>query len=128
MGQCDGIAVYKGWSRVCARTGTLKNPAKCLWPGRRSNFFFSPPAHRCAVTYMTEISLIMTLNNQFTSPHLLYSFSLFGWGVSEDVDHDDDRDPDELKDDDDDEADLVRLLLPFDLSRGLALATEVSTS
>ena len=64
----------KGWSRVGARTGTLKEPTKCLWrlePDRRSNFF-SPPAHRCAVTYMTEISLIVTLNNQFTShaPHL----------------------------------------------------------
>ena len=54
-------------------TGTLKNPAKCLWrcePDRRSNFFFSPPAHLCAVTYMTEISLSVTLNNQFTLPYL----------------------------------------------------------
>ena len=62
----------KGWSRVGARTGTLKNPTKCLrrWePDRRSNFF-SPPAHLCAVTYMTEISLIVTLNNKFTSPHV----------------------------------------------------------
>ena len=33
----------------------------------RSLFFFSPPAHLCAVTYMTEISLIVTLNNQFNS-------------------------------------------------------------
>ena len=60
----------KGWSRVGARTGTLKNPMKCLWrwePDRRSNFFFSPSAHLCAVTYMTEISLIVTLNNQFNS-------------------------------------------------------------
>ena len=60
----------KGWSRVGARTGTLKNPTKCLWrwePDRRSNFFFSPPAHLCAVTYMTEISLIVTLNNQFNN-------------------------------------------------------------
>ena len=59
------------WSRVGARTGTLKNPTKCLWrwePDRRSNFFFRPPARLCAVTYMTEISLIVTLNNQFTSP------------------------------------------------------------
>ena len=59
----------KGWSRVGARTGTLKNPTKCLWrwePDRRSNFFFSPPAHLCAVTYMTEILTIVTLNNQFT--------------------------------------------------------------
>ena len=23
----------KGWSRVGARTGTLKNPTKCLWRG-----------------------------------------------------------------------------------------------
>ena len=34
---------------------------------RRSNFFFIPPAHLCAVTYMTEIPLIVTLNNQFNS-------------------------------------------------------------
>ena len=70
MGRCVGITVYKGWSRVGARTGTLKNSAKCLWrwePDRSSNFFFSPPAHLCAVTYMTEISLIVTLNNKFNS-------------------------------------------------------------
>ena len=39
----------------------LKNPTRCLWhwePDRRSNyFFFSPPAHLCAVTCMTEILL-----------------------------------------------------------------------
>ena len=40
-------------------------------PDRRSNFFFNPPAHLCAVTYMTEISLTVTLNNKFTSPHLI---------------------------------------------------------
>ena len=34
-----------------------------------SNYFFSPPAHLCAVTYMTEISLIVTLNYQFTIYH-----------------------------------------------------------
>ena len=63
----------QGWSRVGARTGTLKNPTKCLWrwePDRRSYFFFSPPAHLCAVTYMTEISLIVTLNKQFNSTQL----------------------------------------------------------
>ena len=73
MGRCVGITVWKGWSRVGARTGTLKNPTKCLWrwePDRRSNFFFNPPAHLCAVTYMTEIFLIVTLNNQFTLPYL----------------------------------------------------------
>ena len=35
-------------------------------PDCRFNFFFNPPAHLCAVTYVTEISL----NNQFTSPNL----------------------------------------------------------
>ena len=69
-GRCFGITVQKGWFRVGALTGTLKNPTTCLWrlePNRRSNyFFFSPPAHLCAVTCMTEISLIVTLNNQFT--------------------------------------------------------------
>ena len=51
--------------------GHVKEPYEMsmAWePDRRSNFFFSPPAHLCAVTYMTEISLIVTLNNQFTSP------------------------------------------------------------
>ena len=38
------------------------------WVLSRFYFFFSPPAHLCAVTCMTEISLIVTLNNQFTSP------------------------------------------------------------
>ena len=47
-------------------------------PDRRSNFFFSPPAHLCAVTYMTEISLIVTLNNQFNSTQRNYG----GWFVS----------------------------------------------
>ena len=37
-------------------------------------FFFNPPAHLCAVTYMTEISLIVTLNNQFTLPYLHYIY------------------------------------------------------
>ena len=66
---------YKeGWSRVGAWTGTLKNPVKSLWrwePDRRSNYFFSPTAHLCAVTYMTELSLIVTLNSQFNSTQLL---------------------------------------------------------
>ena len=40
-------------------------------PDRRSNyFFFSPPAHLCAVTYMTEISLVVTLSNQFNSTNI----------------------------------------------------------
>ena len=53
-------------------TDTLKNPTKWIWslePDHRSNFF-SLPAHLCAVTYMSEIPLIVTLNNQFTSPDL----------------------------------------------------------
>ena len=38
-----------------------------LEPDRRSNFFFSPPAHLCAVTYMTEISLIVTFKQPIQS-------------------------------------------------------------
>ena len=55
MGRFLGITVYKSWPRVGASTDTLKNPTKCLWrwdPDRRSNFFFSLPAHLCAVTYI----------------------------------------------------------------------------
>ena len=36
------------------RTGTLKNPTKCLWrleTDRSYNFFFSPPAHLCHKIY-----------------------------------------------------------------------------
>ena len=56
-------------------TGAKSNfETMCLQErNRRSNyFFFSPPAHLCAVTCMTEISLIVTLNNQFTSLHRLW--------------------------------------------------------
>ena len=35
-----------------------------LEPGRRSNYFFSSPAHLCTVTYITEISLNVTLNRK----------------------------------------------------------------
>ena len=55
-------------------------------PDRTYNFFFSPPAHLCAVTYMTEISLIVTLNNQFNSTQLqnrLMDFdeTWYGWSI-----------------------------------------------
>ena len=46
--------------------GHVKEPYEMsmAWePDRRFNFFFNPPAHLCAVTYMTEISLNVTLNN-----------------------------------------------------------------
>ena len=55
----------------------LKEPYEMsmAWePDRRSNFFFSPPAHLCAVAYMTEILLIVTLNNQFTYRAIIYAF------------------------------------------------------
>ena len=47
----------------------LKNPTKCLWRGSPTVGLTSSSVrlpHLCAVTYMTEISLIVTLNNQFT--------------------------------------------------------------
>ena len=56
-----GAVCRKGWSRIGTWTGTLKNPTKCLWrwePDRTSNFFFSPPAHLCAVTYTNVCSFI----------------------------------------------------------------------
>ena len=59
---------YKKGGPVSVWTDTLKNPTNCLWrlePDCMSNFF-GPPAHLCAVTCMTEISLIVTLNNQLT--------------------------------------------------------------
>ena len=63
---------------IVAWTGTLKNSTKCLWcwgPDCRSNFF-SPSAHLCAITYITEISLIMTLSNQSTLILTNYSIIL----------------------------------------------------
>ena len=47
--------------------GHVKEPNEMsmAWePDRRSNFFFNPPAHLCAVTYITEISFHVTLINQ----------------------------------------------------------------
>ena len=45
--------------------GHVKEPYEMTmaWEPDRSSNFFSPPAHLCVVTYMTEISLIVTLNN-----------------------------------------------------------------
>ena len=40
---------------ACISTSNIKRPYK---------FFFSPPAHLCAVTYITEISLNVMLSNQ----------------------------------------------------------------
>ena len=59
-----GILI-KRWPRVCAWTGTFKNPTKCLWqkPDRRF-YFFNPHAHLWAVTYITQISLDVTLSNR----------------------------------------------------------------
>ena len=72
-------ALYRSFLEHCTLTykavGTIlrdlsKTPQRRLWePNRRSNFF-SPPANLWVVTYMTEISLIVTLNNQFTLPYL----------------------------------------------------------
>ena len=45
---------YKKGGQCRCRTGTSKNPAKCLWrwePECRYNFFFSPPVHLCRHIY-----------------------------------------------------------------------------
>ena len=50
------------WVHFCLHLAT-----NCLWrwePDRRFNFFFNPHAHLCAVTYITEISLYVTLSNR----------------------------------------------------------------
>ena len=63
--------------------GHVKEPYEMsmAWePDRRFNFFFSPPAHLCAVTYMTEISLIVTLNNQFKQAIQVYHATTRGVG------------------------------------------------
>ena len=63
------------WSRVGAWTGSLKNHTKWrLELERRSNFFISS-VHLCAVTYITEISLDVTLSNQSRSLTLSLIFS-----------------------------------------------------
>ena len=74
MGRFLGITVKRGIPCRCL-DGHVKEPYEMsmAWePDRRFNFFFSPPAHICAVTYMTEISLIVTLNNHIHSlTHLI---------------------------------------------------------
>ena len=49
--------------RVGCLDGHIKEPYEMYmaWkPDRRTTFFFSPPEHLCAVTYITEISLNVT--------------------------------------------------------------------
>ena len=49
---------YRKCGPCRCRTGTFKNPTKCLWrwePDRRYNFFFSPPAHLCRHIYEWNI-------------------------------------------------------------------------
>ena len=56
--------------------GHVKEPyemSMALGADHRSNFFFNSPAHLCAVTYMTEISFHVTLNNQFNSTQIQVS-------------------------------------------------------
>ena len=59
----------------------VKDPYKYLWcrePDLRFNIFLSLPAHLCAVTVITEISLHVTLSNQST--HSSHSYCLHkGW-------------------------------------------------
>ena len=69
MGRFLGITVKRGIPCRCL-DGHVKQPYEMsmAWePDRRFNFFFNPPAHICAVTYMTEISFNVTLNNHIHS-------------------------------------------------------------
>ena len=65
MGRFLGITVKRVVPCRCL-DGHVKEPHEMsmAWePGRRFNFFFSLPAqlHVCAVTYITEMSLNVTL-------------------------------------------------------------------
>ena len=69
MGRFLGVTVKRGIPCRCF-DGHVKEPYEMsmAWEqDRRFNFFFNPPAHLCAVTYMTEISLNVTLNNNIHS-------------------------------------------------------------
>ena len=74
MGRFLGRAV----KRLCwCLNGRVKEPYEMsmAWePDHRSDFFLSPPAHLCTVTYITEISLIVTLNNHSLT-HRMFTFS-----------------------------------------------------
>ena len=71
MGRFLGITYKKGGPVSVlerARIRTLRNVYGDGSPTVGTTSFFSPPAHLCAVIYMNEIWLIVTLNKQFTSP------------------------------------------------------------
>ena len=65
MGRFLGITVKR--VAPCPRLdGHVKEPYEMsmAWESdRRYNFFFSPPAHLCAVTYITEKALHVMLSN-----------------------------------------------------------------
>ena len=76
-GRFLGITVKRLTPCRCFDEHTKEPPYEIsmAWePERRSNFY-SPPAHVCAVTCITEISLIVTLSNQY-SLHILACYSL----------------------------------------------------
>ena len=58
------IKVYKISICLVLRCPYILTPISSRNPDRRSNFFFNPPAHLCAVTYITEISFLVTLSNK----------------------------------------------------------------
>ena len=63
MGRFLGIALKRLVPCRCL-DGHVKESyemSMALEADRRSNFFFSPPAHLCAVTYITEILMHVTL-------------------------------------------------------------------
>ena len=65
----------------CFNDEHIKEPYEIsmAWdPERRSNFF-SPPAHVCAVTCITEISSIVTLSNQYKLAIVWANISYLLW-------------------------------------------------
>ena len=74
-GDCNWMVFWnnrtKGWRRVGAWTGTFKPYQMPMALEPLMTNFFSPPAHLCAVTCISEKSMIVMLSNQYslTPPH-----------------------------------------------------------
>ena len=58
-----------------------KNHTKCLWhwePDRRYNFFFSPPAHLCAVTHNWNI-IACDVKHQYKTRQVYWCCDQYGF-------------------------------------------------
>ena len=63
----------QGWKIYDTQFRLRKAMNSWRWEPDRKFNFFNPPVHQCAVTYITEISLHVTLNNQSHSLAIYYT-------------------------------------------------------